>query len=108
MKECQPLKISFKIDYLHIQEVGEHEKSIDVLFNQLNDLDAAMEYCLEIYNRQQSSSLGSSLFYKLLEDLLMNYHENCELIVRLLSEHGAKIPILKTLSVLPRSFQCIS
>ena len=34
----------------------------------------------------------------------MNYHENCELIVRLLSEHGAKIPILKTLSVLPRSF----
>lgn len=86
------------------KKLGEHEKSIDVLFNQLNDLDAAMEYCLEIYNRQQSSSLGSSLFYKLLEDLLMNYHENCELIVRLLSEHGAKIPILKTLSVLPRSF----
>ncbi|EMG50920.1 hypothetical protein G210_5886, partial [Candida maltosa Xu316] len=86
------------------KKLEEHEKSIDVLFNQLNDLDSAMEYCLEIYNRPNGASKGSSLFYKLLEDLLMNYNENLDFIERLLSIHGTKIPVLKVLSVLPNSF----
>ncbi|RCK67836.1 Vacuolar morphogenesis protein 6 [Candida viswanathii] len=86
------------------KKLGEHEKSVDVLFNQLNDLDAAMEYCLEIYNRPNGESSGSGLFYKLLEDLLMNYNENIELIIKLLITHGTKIPVLKILAVLPKSF----
>lgn len=86
------------------KKLGEHDKSVDVLFNQLNDLDAAMNYCLEIYNRSNGESLGSSLFYKLFEDMLVNYDENIDLIIKLLILHGTKIPILKILAVLPKSF----
>ncbi|CAI5756616.1 unnamed protein product [Candida verbasci] len=88
------------------KKLEEHEKSIDVLFNQLNDLESAMEYCLDIYNRPNGNKIGSDLFFKLLEDLLMgDREENEDMISRLLNLHGNKIPILKLLTVLPNSFK---
>ncbi|KAG7665353.1 VAM6 [[Candida] subhashii] len=86
------------------KRLGEHEKSIDVLFNQLNDLDGAMDYCSEIYCLPNGIKAGEGLFHKLLEDLLIHYQDNVDLIARLLSLQGSKMSTLKTLACLPDSF----
>ncbi|ABN66606.2 vacuolar carboxypeptidase Y [Scheffersomyces stipitis CBS 6054] len=86
------------------KRLGEHDKSIDVLFNQLNDLDAAMQYCCDIYQLPNSQNIGEQLLHKLLEDLLMNYHENVESIEKLLTLQGSKMSILRVMTALPNSF----
>ncbi|EGW33175.1 uncharacterized protein SPAPADRAFT_50087 [Spathaspora passalidarum NRRL Y-27907] len=83
------------------KRLEEHQKSIDVLFNQLNDLEGAMDYALDIYGT--TPHLGTGLFHKLLDDLL-NYDDNFDKIETLLSLHGTKMQIHKVLTQLPDTF----
>ncbi|RLV95803.1 U3 small nucleolar RNA-associated protein 21 [Spathaspora sp. JA1] len=85
------------------KRLEEHEKSIDVLFNQLNDFENAMEYASDIYYTT-SSQIGQSLFHKLVEDLLMNYIENLDKVSKLVTLHGSKMSIKKLLTQLPDTF----
>ncbi|KAG5417231.1 UTP21 [Candida metapsilosis] len=86
------------------KRLEEHEKAIDVLYNQLNDLDSAMSYCSTIYEKPNGVTLGTSLFHKLLEDLLVNFKENVDDIATLLSREGSKLSIHKVFELLPPSF----
>lgn len=86
------------------KRLEEHEKAIDVLYNQLNDLDAAMKYCSTIYDKPNGDTLGTNLFHKLLEDLLVDFSENVDDISTLLSQEGSKLSIHKVFELLPPSF----
>lgn len=86
------------------KRLGEHQKSVDILFNQLSDLDGAIAYCAEIYEQPNNQGTGQSLLHKLLEDLLMHYEENEPLVVKLLELQGDKMDILRTLTALPNVF----
>jgi hypothetical protein len=83
------------------RRLEEHEKSIDVLFNQLDDLMSAIDYCCEIYDSKPI--VGTNLLHKLLDDILMteNPIESTRI---LLSGHGSKMDILRVLTSLPSSF----
>lgn len=93
-----------KLTIFIYKRLGEHDKSIDVLFNQLDDLDAAMEYCSEVYYQPHSQETGEKLLHKLLEDLLMHYQENIDKIEKLLTLQGSKMSILRILTSLPNQF----
>ncbi|GEQ69513.1 hypothetical protein JCM33374_g3185 [Metschnikowia sp. JCM 33374] len=84
--------------------LGEHQKSVDILYNQLGDLDEAMQYCARVYDEPNGQKTGQKLLFKLLEDLLMHYDENQDSIARLLTLQGNKIPTLQLLTALPDSF----
>lgn len=86
------------------KRLGEHDKSIDVLYNQLDDLDSAMNYCADIYGQPNSQNIGEQLLHKLLDDLLMQYDENISKIEKLLIHQGSKMSILGVLTSLPNSF----
>ncbi|ODV70524.1 vacuolar carboxypeptidase Y [Hyphopichia burtonii NRRL Y-1933] len=86
------------------KRLGEHDKSIDVLFNQLDDLDAAMTYCSDIYYQPHNKTTGENLLHKLMEDLLIHYDENLDKIEKLLILQGSKMSILRILTSLPNSF----
>ncbi|CUM66219.1 uncharacterized protein PRCAT00003879001 [Priceomyces carsonii] len=86
------------------KRLGEHEKAIDVYFNQLNDLDLAMKYCSEIYRQPNNEHVGQLLLHKLLEDLLTHSEENIDRIEILLNLQGSKMSVVKTLAALPNSF----
>lgn len=86
------------------RRLNEHDKSIDVLFNQLDDLDAAMDYCSDIYYQPHNKEVGQRLLHKLLEDLLVNVSGNRELIEKLLYAQGTKMSMLRILTSLPNSF----
>lgn len=86
------------------KRLGEHQKSVDILFNQLSDLDGAMLYCSEVYSQPALKKEGTRLLHKLLEDLVMHYEENQDLVARLLKVQGSKMSILEVLTVLPDSF----
>lgn len=86
------------------KRLGEHQKSVDILFNQLSDLDGAIEYCAEIYEQPNNKETGQKLLHKLLEDLLMHYEENESLVVKLLELQGDKMDILRILTALPNIF----
>ncbi|KAI3406748.2 UTP21 [Candida oxycetoniae] len=86
------------------RKLQEHEKAVDVLFNQLNDLDEAILYCLAIYKQPNGTTIGRGLFHKLLGDLLINYVENIDLISKLLSEQGLKMSVDFVFDILPASF----
>ncbi|OBA22517.1 hypothetical protein METBIDRAFT_87063 [Metschnikowia bicuspidata var. bicuspidata NRRL YB-4993] len=84
--------------------LGEHQKSVDILYNQLADLDEAMRYCAKVHDQPNGEEKGQKLLFKLLEDLLMHYNENQDAIARLLTLQGQKMPTLQLLTVLPDSF----
>ncbi|KAI5951365.1 VAM6 [Candida jiufengensis] len=86
------------------KKLQEHEKSIDVLYNQLNDLDAAMEYCSEMYKQPNGKITGINLFHKLLEDLLIDSNYNVDDISKLLTQQGSKMSIQKIFKILPINF----
>lgn len=86
------------------RRLGEHQKSVDVFYNQLNDLDGAMEYCASIHAESGGEQIGRELLHKLLEDLLMYYDENKHQIARLLSTQGDKMAVLQVLTILPSTF----
>lgn len=86
------------------KKLGEHQKSVDILFNQLSDLDGAMLYCSDIYKQPNMKETGTSLLHKLLEDLVMHYEENEDLVAKLLKFQGSKMSILQILTVLPDTF----
>lgn len=86
------------------KRLGEHDKAIDVLYNQLDDLESAMQYCSDIYGMPNSKEYGTKLLHKLLEDLLMHYGENIDAIEKLLRSQGSKMSILRVLTSLPNSF----
>ncbi|KAI5954086.1 VAM6 [Candida margitis] len=86
------------------KKLEEHEKAIDVLYNQLNDLNASMKYCSKIYEKPNGTTVGTNLFHKLLEDLLVNCKENIDDIAILLSQQGSKMSIHKVFKLLPSSF----
>lgn len=86
------------------KKLGEHQKSVDILFNQLSDLDGAMLYCSDIYRQPNMKETGTTLLHKLLEDLVMHYEENQDLVAKLLKLQGGKMHILQVLTVLPDSF----
>lgn len=86
------------------KRLGEHQKSVDILFNQLSDLDGAIEYCAEIYEQPHNKETGQTLLHKLLEDLLMHYDENEDMVVKLLELQGEKMDILRVLTALPNVF----
>lgn len=92
-----------KLTIFIYKRLGEHQKSVDILFNQLSDLDGAIKYCAEIYE-QQNKRAGQDLLHKLLEDLLMHYEENEALVVKLLELEGDKMDVLRTLTSLPNIF----
>ncbi|EGV66606.1 vacuolar carboxypeptidase Y [Yamadazyma tenuis ATCC 10573] len=85
------------------KRLGEHDKAIDVLYGQLDDLDSAIKYCSDIYT-ENNKDLGTKLLHKLLEDLLMNYTENTDSISKLLKSQGSKMDTLRVLTSLPPSF----
>lgn len=84
------------------KRLGEHEKSIDVLFNQLDQIDAAIEYCAEVYDTI-STTIGINLLHKLLDDILYT-DDNVESISKLLESQGSKMDILRVLTSLPNMF----
>lgn len=86
------------------KRLGEHQKSVDILFNQLSDLDQAMAYSAEVYNQPHMKKEGTRLLHKLLEDLVMHYDENQDLVAKLLKLEGAKMSTLEVLTILPNSF----
>lgn len=86
------------------KRLGEHQKSVDVLFNQLSDLDSAIAYCSDLYDTPSDRQTGQDLLHKLLEDLLLHYEENIDSIAKLLSTQGSKMSISKTLLTLPGSY----
>ena len=94
------LRISVSI----YRRLGEHEKSIDVLFNQLDDLDAAMDYCSEIYYELHKKQTGVDLLHKLLDDMLVNTPNNTALVTKLLDVQGQKMSVLRVLDTLPQNF----
>lgn len=85
------------------KRLGEHDKAIDVFYNQLDDLDAAIQYCSDIY-MENNQEYGTKLLHKLLEDLLMHYTENIGAISKLVSTQGSKMNTLAILTSLPPSF----
>lgn len=89
------------------KRLGEHDKAIDVLFNQLNDLDASIEYSSDIYYQPNGKETGTRLLHKLLEDLLMHYDENIDHIAKLLTTQSSKISMLYVLTSLPDSFPIV-
>lgn len=86
------------------KKLGEHQKSVDILFNQLSDLNGAMLYCSDVYQQPNMKETGTSLLHKLLEDLVMHYEENQDYVATLLKLQGKKMSILQVLTVLPDSF----
>lgn len=86
------------------KRLGEHDKAIDVLFNQLEDLDSAMNYCSEIYYQPHNKLTGEGLLHKLLDDLLQHPSENVSSIEKLLYSQGSKMSILRILTSLPNTF----
>lgn len=84
--------------------LGEHMKSVDVLYNQLSDLTGAMAYCVKVYYQRDGRKIGEALFNKLLEDLLMHYKENQDDISTLLAQQGSRMSILHTIASLPADF----
>lgn len=93
-----------KLTIFIYKRLGEHDKSIDILFNQLDDLDAAMDYCSDVYYQPHSQETGEKLLHKLLEDLLMHYQENMDKVEKLLTFQGNKMSILRILTSLPNQF----
>lgn len=86
------------------RRLGEHQKSVDVLFNQLADLDGAMQYCSDVYLQPHNQQTGEDLLHKLLEDLLMHYEENQDSVAKLLKLQGNKMSMLRILTTLPNCF----
>ncbi|CUM47265.1 uncharacterized protein AC631_01944 [Debaryomyces fabryi] len=86
------------------KRLGEHDKAIDVLFNQLEDLDSAMKYCSDVYYQPHNKQTGERLLHKLLDDLLQHTSENISSIEKLLYTQGSKMSILRILTSLPNSF----
>lgn len=86
------------------KRLGEHQKSVDILYNQLADLHGAMEYCAEVYELQGGKTAGTDLLQKLLEDLLIHYEENQDDIVTLLLAQGHRMSTLNILAALPNTF----
>lgn len=86
------------------KKLGEHEKSIDVLYNQLDDLDAAIDYCVDMYINHHNEDLGRTLLHKLLEDLLVQPSQNADQVQKLLELQGPKMSLTKVLASLPEEF----
>ncbi|KAI5960134.1 VAM6 [Candida pseudojiufengensis] len=86
------------------KKLREHEKSIDVLYNQLNDLDAAMDYCDQMFKQPNGKTIGINLFHKLMEDLLVNSENNVDDISKLLTQHGTKMSTQRVFNTLPTNF----
>lgn len=86
------------------KRLGEHDKAIDVLFSQLEDLDSAMKYCSDIYYQPHNKQSGEKLLHKLLDDLLQHANENISSIEKLLYTQGSKMSILLILTSLPNTF----
>lgn len=86
------------------KKLEEHQKSVDILFNQLSDLDGAMSYCSDVYSQPNQEKEGTRLLHKLLEDLVMHYEENQDLVAKLLRLQGSKMSTLEVLTLLPDSF----
>lgn len=86
------------------RRLGEHQKSLDILYNQLSDFEGAMEYSALIWGTPGERDIGLGLFFKLFEDLLMHFDENQEQIAQLLVRHGTKLPVLEVLTILPDTF----
>lgn len=86
------------------RRLGEHQKSVDILYNQLADLNGAMRYCAEVYEQPNGQQTGTELLHKLLEDLLMHYDENQDAVVTLLLSQGHRMSTLNILAALPNTF----
>lgn len=86
------------------RRLGEHQKSVDILFNQLADLHGAMAYCEEVYEQPNGQQVGTELLHKLLDDLLMHYDENQDAVVTLLLTQGHRMSTLTILAALPNTF----
>ncbi|QBM89930.1 sorting protein 39 domain 2 [Metschnikowia aff. pulcherrima] len=93
-----------RLTVLIYHRLGEHQKSVDILYNQLGDLDEAMQYCADVYLAPNGENDGQKLLFKLLEDLLMHYNENKDAIARLVTLQGHKMPTLQLLATLPNDF----
>lgn len=93
-----------RLTVLIYKRLNEHDKSIDILFNQLDDLDAAMSYCSGIYNQSHSQVIGQKLLHKLLEDLILANNRDTSSIEKLLNQEGSKMSILRVLTSLPETF----
>lgn len=86
------------------RRLGEHQKSVDILYNQLADLNGAMRYCADVYEQPNGRKTGTELLHKLLEDLLIHYDENQDAVVMLLLCHGQRMSTLNILTALPNTF----
>lgn len=86
------------------RRLQEHQKSVDILFNQLDDLQGAIQYCADLFTSGGEENAARELLYKLLEDLLMHSKENAELVAMLLNTQGDKMSVMKVLMALPGSF----
>lgn len=86
------------------KRLKEHQKSVDILYNQLDDLNAAIDYCADLFSSPEEVSVGQDLLHKLLEDLLMHYQENRESVAHLLNTQGRRMSMMKVLMALPSNF----
>lgn len=83
---------------------GEHMKAINILFNSLQDLDAAMNYCAEIYNVPHGQSLGQNLLHKLLDDILSSRRYSMTMVKDMLDHQGAKMNMMRVLKQIPQAY----
>ncbi|CCE83266.1 Piso0_003838 [Millerozyma farinosa CBS 7064] len=93
-----------KLKVCLLKRVHKHEEAVDILFHHLKDIDEAMKYCDKIYHESNSKDVGVSLFHRLLDNLLVKYNDNINLIEKLLAIHGSKMSTVHVISALPKEF----
>ncbi|CAN3365529.1 hypothetical protein DICA4_E26060 [Diutina catenulata] len=102
------------------RRLGEHQKALDVLYHELNDLGAALEYCQSLYDAislTDENSGGVSkvlpnivtdLLHTLLDTVISNENETVQSVEQLLNSQGDKMDSLRVLVALPPSFPLVN
>lgn len=93
-----------KLKVCLLKRVHNHDEAVDILFYQLKDTDEAMKYCDQIYHESDMKDVGVTLFHRLLDNLLVKYDDNINLIEKLLAIHGSKMSTVHAISALPKDF----
>ncbi|CAL9732062.1 vacuolar morphogenesis protein 6 [Monosporozyma unispora] len=91
-----------------LYRLNSHEKSIDILFNKLNDYKRASDYCYDVYSND--AKIGSSVLLYLLHSIIKNTYPgedqtiNTDQLFTFLQDHRDKLNIVEVLKALPTDF----
>lgn len=83
-----------------LSKIGNHEKSIEILFNELKDYKKSSNYCNDVYS--SNSEEGSKILLYLLKKILATSEdENCGQLIDFLQDHIFQLDIKDVLNSLP-------